>query len=207
MRPERWFSTLSAIAAVLAPRAQAQVIELAPFGGTTQFLADDPSRMVVDLDDSEAHLVVEEGKLDDPLHLGLDAALRLGEKWAIEGMFSWAPSTLSAVNLEDDVDVDLLRYSFGARFDAPEWNRARLFLGLGTGWETFDYALESADPDVHFAANALGGIAVRLAGDLRLRLDAREWFSRLNGSDEMSAEWESDLMLSTGLSWGLPLGR
>jgi hypothetical protein len=50
---------------------------------------------------------------------------------------------------------------------------------------------------------------VRLVDDLRLRIDARGWATRWEGGDDLdsSAEWEKDLMLSTGLSWGLPLDR
>jgi hypothetical protein len=72
-----------------------------------------------------------------------------------EGMFAWAPSTPGAVSLEEGLDMD-----------------------------TFGYAVESADPDVHFAANALAGATVRLFHDVRLRLDAREWLSRLSENDE-----------------------
>lgn len=202
------WAALVAVAIGVGPLdAQSNNFDLSVFGGTTQFLADDPARMIVDIDDSEEDLLIEDGTLEDPLHLGFTVGFRLSEHWAAEGMFAWAPSTLSAVNLEEDLEVDFLRYSLGARFDAPGGERMRWLLGLGMGWETFEYALESADPDVHFAANALAGATVRLFYDVWLRLDAREWFSRLNGNDEMSAEWESDLMLSTGLSWGLPLDR
>jgi opacity protein-like surface antigen len=209
---ERRIGTLMAVASVLAlaPRAHAQsetALELYGFGGTTQFLADDPARMVVDLDDSDEDLLVQEGRLDDPAHIGFAVGARLGENWAIEGSFSWAESSLNAVNLEDELDVDLLRYAFGARLGPKAGERLRPFLGAGLGWETFEYALESADPDMHFAAYGMVGIAIRLVSDLSLRLDVREWFSRLYGSDQTSAEWESDLMLSTGLSWGLPLDR
>jgi hypothetical protein len=210
MRLAGWILTLAAGA--VAPRAEAQSsarVELSAFGGLTEFLADDRERIVIDIDDSDSDLVAQDALLEDPKHLGFNLALRVGENWAIEGMFAWAPSTLTAVNLEDEIDVDLLRYAFTGRFDADGWSGTRVFLGLGLGWETMDYALESADAHMYFAANALGGVGVRLVDDLRLRIDARGWATRWEGGDDpdSSAEWEKDLMLSTGLSWGLPLDR
>ena len=210
MRLAVWTFALAASAA--APRAAAQssaLLELSAFGGLTEFLADDRERLVIDIDDSEADLVAQDALLEDPKHLGFNLALRVGENWAIEGMFAWGESKLTAVNLEDEVDVDLLRYGFTGRFDADGGNRTRFFLGLGLGWETMEYALESADSESFLAANALGGVGVRLVDDLRLRVDARAWATRWQGGDDpdSSAEWENDLMLSTGLSWGLPLDR
>ena len=212
MRLAVWAFTLAVGAA--APRAEAQssaLLELSAFGGLIQFLADDPEPMVIDIDDSDVDVVAQDALLDDPVHLGFNLAVRVGENWAIEGTFAWGESTLSAVNIEDDIDVDLLRYAFTGRFDADGGSRTRFFLGLGLGWETMEYALESADSETFFAANALGGVGVRLVDDLRLRIDARGWATRWQGGDDdhqdASAEWEKDLMLSTGLSWGLPLDR
>jgi hypothetical protein len=195
-----------------APRAEAQssaLLELSAFGGLTEFLADDREQLVIDIDDSESDMVALDALLEDPKHLGFNLALRVGENWAIEATFAWAESKLTAVNLDDELDVDLLRYAFTGRFDADAWDRTRVFVGLGLGWETLDYALEAADAEMFFAANALGGVGVRLVDDLRLRIDARGWATRWNGGDDLdsSAEWEKDLMLSTGLSWGLPLDR
>jgi hypothetical protein len=198
-------------AGAVAPRAEAQssaLIELSVFGGLTEFLADDRERLLIDIDDSEADVVAQDALFEDPKHLGFNVAVRVGENWAIEGTFAWGPSTLTAVNLDDEVDVDLMRYAFTGRFDAGEWNSTRLLLGVGLGWETLDYALEAADPNTFFAANVLGGVGVRLVEDLRLRIDARGWATRWDGGEpDSSAEWEKDLMLSTGLSWGLPLDR
>jgi hypothetical protein len=199
------------MAGAVAPRAEAQssaLLELSVFGGLTEFLADDRERLLIDIDDSESDLVAQEAVLEDPKHLGFNVAVRVGENWAIEGMFAWGASTLTALNLEDEVDVDLMRYAFTGRFDADWMSATRVFLGLGIGWETLDYALEAADVQTFFAANALGGVGVRLVDDLRLRIDARAWATRWEGGEpDSSAEWEKDLMLSTGLSWGLPLDR
>lgn len=214
MKTVRWFACAAAAVTFLVPRAQAQSpvrprleLELTPFVGRTVFLAELPQRFALRNEVGDP-FIVEKGEFEDPGHLGMNVGVRFSQRWAVEAMVSWLPTSLSAENLDERADVDALIYGVTGLFYVPVWGRVGPFLGLGFGAERYDYAVAGTRPDTYLTGNVVGGIAVALRDNLGLRFEARDlvWNVR-SGVPDVSAEWENDLMLSTGLSWRIPLTR
>jgi hypothetical protein len=138
--------------------------------------------------------------------LGVNVGLRFGDRFAVEAMAAWMPSALSSENVSADVEVVV--YGVTGLFYVPVWGRVGPFVGLGLGRKRYGYDAPDIDADAHLVGNVVGGIALTLRDDFGIRFEARDAFGRLDsGVADVDARWMNDLMLSTGVSWQIPLGR
>src|SRR6185295_2870848 len=100
---------LLAAALVAAPRAaQAQSgprLEVTPIVGATLFLDDGPNTFALSRGTKDP-LIVQGGRYSNALTLGVNAGVRWNDRFAIEGLFSWLPTKLTAENLPESTDVD-----------------------------------------------------------------------------------------------------
>jgi outer membrane protein W len=202
--------TITALAALaLSTEAWAQVdLEITPFGGGTLFLADLPSEYALHTGGTSDRIITD-GAYDNAWTLGLNAGFRFNEKWAIEGMFSWIPTRLTAASgLPGSEDVNAYMYGLTGLFYIPIGGIVQPFVGLGAGAETFDYRRSGWESHTDFMGNVVGGLYVALTDVTGLRLEARDCFARMgSGVDGIDDAWENDLMLTLGVSFRTPLRR
>lgn len=206
MRMQRLLAALGVVAMVAAAEAQAQVVfEVTPFTGGTFFLADPPNRFALGKRVG-APTVVQGGEFDDAWTVGLNTGIRINEMWAIEGMFSWLPTKLSATSgLTNAADVNAYMYGITGLFYLPIESRVKPFVGLGFGAETFDYDIPDVETDTELMGNVLAGLFVELNDRLGLRLEARDCFARFDPDvSGVDHKWENDLMTTVGLSVRFP---
>lgn len=200
--------TMAAVAGLaLAPGVQAQMeLELTPFAGGTFFLADPPSEFAL-ATTSGQDLILENASFDRSFTLGLNAGLRFGERWAVEGMFSWIPTTLSAsAGLPGEADVNAYMYGLTGLYYVPLTDVVSPFFGLGVGGETFDYQIEASKTHHQWMGNAVVGLYLRVNDLLGLRFEARDCIARFDsGVAGVDDAWENDLMTTMGLSFRMPL--
>lgn len=202
------FGSLLAIAGLavlaMASEARAQVdFEITPFGGGTLFLADMPNQYALHGD------VIRDGAFDNAWTLGLNAGFRFNEKWAIEGMFSWIPTRLTAASgLAGSEDVNGYMYGVTGLFYIPVGGLVQPFVGVGAGAETFDYRSSKYGSHTDFMGNVVGGVYFALTDMTGVRLEARDCFARMeSGVGGVDDAWENDLMLTLGVSFRTPLSR
>lgn len=207
MKKIRFVAMASVLAAFAASEVQAQIeLEITPFAGGTVFLADPPSQFALGRTTGNP-LIVEDGAFDNAWTLGMNAGIRVNETWALEGMFSWIPTKLSATNgLVSAEDVNGYMYGITALYYIPLRAPVSFFVGAGAGGETFDYATAGLKSETEFMGNVVGGLFVSLTDAIGMRLEARDCFARFNsGVTSVKDTWENDLMMTVGLSFRAPI--
>jgi hypothetical protein len=198
---------LALLATVISP-AESQTpveLEIAPVAGATLFLTDLPNQFAVHRG-SQNDLIIGEGRYDDSFTLGVNAGVRLAERFGIEGFFSWMPTQLNAESgISGPVDLNGFMYglTFLYHFD---FTRFDPFLGIGGGAETFDYDAAGWDRHTDPLAMFVAGANIEVTRRVAVRLEARDCIasfdSHVSGVD---SKLENDLMLMAGLSWRLPI--
>lgn len=196
--------TLAVFAA--PPDAAAQTaLELTPFVGGTFFLADPPSTFAIERSTGQP-LQVKDGQFSDAITLGLSAGIRFGERFGVDGMFSWVPTALDATSLKNSVDATSLMYALSVLYYLPLGREVEPYVGLGVGGETFSYEIDEWKGHTDVMGNVLGGLLVPLTDQVSMRLEARDcitWFkSDVSGVDDAA---QNDLMLTFGLKFSLGL--
>jgi opacity protein-like surface antigen len=199
---------IAALAGIaVASEVQAQVdFEITPFGGGTLFLADPPNQFMLHRGQGSP-VTIRDGAFDDAWTLGVNAGFRINERWGIEGMFSWLPTSLTSGSGAAQ-DVDGYMYGLTGLFYVPIEGRVKPFLGVGVGGETFNYASPDIDSHTDWMGNVVGGLYLGITDMTGLRLEARDCFARFDsGVPNVSNAWENDLMLTLGVSFRSPMGR
>ena len=189
--------------------AEAQVeFEIAPFVGGTVFLGDPPSQFALGHRHGAPDVVVRGGSFADAFTLGVNTGLRFNERWALEGLFSWIPTELSATSgLQGTEEVNGYMYGLTGLYYLPVDWPVTPFLGLGIGGETFDYAADDLDTHHDLMGNVVGGLFVPVTEGIGMRLEARDCFARFDsGVASVKDAWENDLMLTVGMSFRTPIG-
>ena len=191
---------------MLAPEVRAQIdLEVTPFTGGTVFLADPPNQFTLRRGVG-APATISNGTFDDAWTLGLNAGFRLGEMWAVEGMFSWLPTTLRGASVAEDADAFM--YGLTGLFYVPVRSRVQPFFGLGVGGETFNYQSAEFESHTDWMGNVVGGLFFEVSDMTGLRFEARDCFARFeSGVADVSNAWENDLMLTVGVSFRTALTR
>jgi hypothetical protein len=204
-----------AMAGMQAP-AQAQITfegQVSPMMTGTFFVADPPSRFAIMRQGSALPLVVEEGRFQDDFGVGVNAGVRIAERFGVEGMFFWVPTSLEAENgLEaygGEVKVNSLMWGATALYYLPRLGDLELFGGLGVGAETVNYEPELA---WHRHNDVMGNVVVGANGyfteRLGIRFEVRDCVTRfeshITGIDD---KMENDLMISAGLTFRAGFNR
>lgn len=207
----RWFALAGALVILAAPDAKAQnriELEITPFMGGTFFLGDPPDRFRLHRQGTTP-MIFEGGTYDDAWTLGMNAGLRVNERWAIEGMFAWLPTTLSeGRGLRQRADVNGYMYGVTGLYYFLPGTRVMPFVGAGVGGQTYDYEGYGLNDHSHWMGNVVAGLSFPIADRFALRLEARDCFARFDsGVAGVDDAWENDLMLTVGLGWRTPLGR
>lgn len=206
MKIKRSLAALGVLVVVATAEAQAQMVfEVTPFTGGTFFLSDPPNRFALGRR-AGAPLVLQESSFDHAWTLGVHTGVRFDERWALEGMFSWIPTSISASSgLPAAADVNGFMYGLTGLFYLPVEGRVVPFLGLGVGAETFDYDIEGVENETEWMGNVAAGLHIELGEKLGLRLEARDCFARFHsGVSGIANGWENDLMTTVGLSFKFP---
>ena len=210
MRIARATSLLAAALAALpgALRAQTRVrAEVTPIVGYTTFFADGPDRFALARGTADP-LIVEHGEYGDAFTAGVNAGIRLNDRFAIEGLFSWLPTRLTASNLPESVDVDAFMYGVTGLFYVPVYTKYGPYWGAGIGAESFDYRSGSIESQTHWQANLVGGMSFDLSERLGLRIEGRDCLAPVDsGIAGVATEWENDLMITAGITWRTALGK
>ena len=203
MKTHRMLAMVGAVAALAAAEAQAQVeLEITPVGGGTFFLADPPEQFALH---GQPGVIVQDGAFDDAWTVGLNAGVRLNERWGIEGMFTWSATELSGFGLAQKEGVNVYMYGITGLYYLPVSARVTPFVGLGFGAETFDYDLSAFDSHTDLMGNAVLGLYVHLREGVGVRVEARDCIARFDsGVNGIDNSWENDLMTMVGLSFRLP---
>ncbi|MDH3222275.1 MAG: porin family protein [Gemmatimonadota bacterium] len=192
-----------ALAALSAPTLVAQVeLEVTPFAGGTVFLADPPNQFQLGRTQGSP-LTVQGGSFDDAWTLGVNAGVRFAETWAVEGMFSWIPTSLNARSgLLGKEDINGYMYGVTLLYYVPVDWPVTPFLGLGVGGETFDYDTPGLKTENEYMGNVVGGLFLPVTDVFGVRFEARDCFARFDsGIATVDDAWENDLMLSVGFSF------
>jgi len=198
---------LLALSWSLPVRAQTKVeLEIAPFAGMTFYLNGLPARFALQRGEADP-LIVEDGRYDDGVTLGVHGGVRLGDRIAVEGMFSWVPTRLHAkAGLPGEMDVNGFMYGGSLTYILPfSWD-IEPFLGVGIGAETYDYEATGVEIDTELMGNVYAGFHYPLRSHLGLRFELRDcvtWFdSRIPGAENQA---QNDLMATVGLAVRVPL--
>jgi opacity protein-like surface antigen len=199
---------LTAAALMAAPRAQAQArVEVTPIVGATLFLDDGPNTFALSRGTKDP-LIVQGGKYANALTLGVNAGIRFNDQFAIEGLFSWLPTKLTADNLPESTDVDGYMYGVTGIFYVPVFTKFGPYWGVGVGAESYDYRSGSIESETHAQANFVGGMAFELNDRLGLRIEGRDCLAPFDsGIADVANEWENDLMITAGITWRSALGK
>ncbi|MEZ4417730.1 MAG: outer membrane beta-barrel protein [Gemmatimonadota bacterium] len=208
MKILRLFTLAAVVAGVMALPAGAQVeFEVTPFAGGTFYLADLPNQFSLHRG-SASDLIVHDGKFGDAWTLGLNAGFRIREAWALEGMFAWLPTNLSATSgLTGVEDLNAYMYGLTGLYYLPVDWRIQPFVGLGAGAETYAYNRSGLEGHTDLMGNVVGGLYASVTDMVGLRLEARDCFARFeSGVQSVDNAWENDLMVTLGLSFRTRLG-
>jgi len=206
MKRIRVLALLGAVAMTAVGEAQAQVqFEVTPVAGGTFFLADPPNQFRLGRTAGPA-TIVQNGEFEDAWTLGINAGVRLNERWGIEGMFSWLPTKLAATSgLANEADVNGYMYGVTGLYYIPLHERFMPFVGLGVGGETFDYDNATIETESELMGNAVVGLYVPLYESMGLRLEVRDCIARFkSGVAGVGNSWENDLMTTAGISFRFP---
>ena len=200
----RMLALAGAVALLASAEAQAQVqFEVTPVGGGTFFLADPPERFLLGRTHGQPSSIVQNASFDDAWTAGLNAGVRLNERWGIEGMFTWSASQLSGIGVAEDVNAYM--YGLTGLYYLPLSARVTPFVGLGFGAETFDYDLSTIETHTDLMGNAVLGLYIHLREGVGVRIEARDCIARFDsGVSGVGNSWENDLMTLVGLSFRLP---
>jgi len=176
--------------------------ELTPFAGGTFFLSNPPSEFLIHRSGTDA-LTIGEGEFKNQFTFGLDAGVRIDERYGVEAFFSWLPTELSAATgLSRAVDVNGYMYGLTFLYHFDPAAQFKPFLGLGVGAETFDYKMAGWDTETEYMGNVVAGANVPLTDLLALRLEARDCITFFDpGIAGADTKTQNDLMLLTGLSF------
>jgi hypothetical protein len=204
MRIVRLLALVGAVATVAAADAQAQVeFEITPVGGGTFFLADPPNQFALGRTQGQPSSIVHNGSFADAWTVGLNAGVRVNERWGIEGMFTWSDTELSGIGFKEGLNSYM--YGLTGLYYLPVSARVTPFLGLGFGAQTYDYDLSTIERHTHLMGNAVLGLYVQIREGLGLRIEARDCIARFeSGVNAVNDSWENDLMTLVGLSFRLP---
>lgn len=203
MKILRYVVLVGVAALTMTPGLQAQMeLDITPFAGATFFLTDPPAEFMV------GDRLLRDSEFRRSGTVGLHTGIRLNERWAVEGMFSWIAANLSARRgLPSTVDVNAFMYGVTALYYVPLTESVQPFIGLGGGGETFDYQIAGVDAHHEWMANAAVGLYLRANDRFGIRLEARDciarWSSGVSGVDD---GWENDLMTTVGFSFRVPIG-
>lgn len=206
MKGIRLLALLGALGMTAVADAQAQVqFEVTPVAGGTFFLADPPDRFALDRTSGPA-TIIQNGAFDDAWTLGINAGVRLNERWGIEGMFTWLPTKLGATSgLASKADVNGYMYGITGLYYIPLHARFMPFVGLGVGGETFDYDNATIETETELQGNGVIGLYVPLYEMVGLRLEVRDCIARFDsGVSNVDNAWENDLMTTVGISFRFP---
>ena len=213
----RFIRTVSlASVAVLAWHipASAQVkleFQVSPMATGTFYLGDPPAQFAIHRQQASP-LIIQNGAFDDALGVGVNAGLRIAERFGIEGMVFWVPTQLKAEtglnHVGGTTDVNALMYGGTLVYYFGGLQRFEPFLGVGVGGETVSYTPEMAwERHTDLMANGVIGAHYWVADRMAIRFEARDCLTRFNseipGIDNAT---ENDLMLSVGLTLRAPLG-
>jgi opacity protein-like surface antigen len=211
MRP-LWFVLLGLLAfGVLQgpePVAAQMDIEITPFAGGTFFLNAPPNQFAIPRRNG-TELLVTEGKFDDGPTLGFLLGLRLEERYAIEGMFSWVSTGLrGGGGLGGPIDAHSYMYSLNFVFHLPMDGRVQPFLGLGVGGETYDYKLSTLENHTEWMGNVAAGLTIPMTSLAALRLEVRDCLTRFESHvTNFGNVTQNDLMLSAGVTFDVTGNR
>lgn len=122
--------------------------------------------------------------LDDALTVGLTASYDVHPWVAIVGSFSWAPTTVKGLAVDDD--LDLFQYDAGVEGHYPfalggGW-AVQPFLGLGAGARTYSFRDLDVDAETDLAGYVAVGVSAQ-RGPLTVRLSARDYVTSFDGLD------------------------
>ena len=178
--------------------------EVTPFAGGTFFLTNPPSEFHIHRADGNP-ITIGDGEFQDQFTLGLDAGVRINERYGLEAFFSWLPTELAAASgINRNVDVDGYMYGLTFLYHFNPDVRFKPFLGAGVGGETFDYSIEGWDTESDWMANFVAGALVPLTDLLALRFEARDCLMRHDpGIAGVDTKTQNDLMLLAGLTFTL----
>lgn len=198
--------------AVASPSAaqQPKRIEITAFGGGALFPTELPSSFVL-TSDAGAGIRLDGAEFDAAPAFGLAVGVRPTSRFALELAGTFAPTQVTATYTDQPLlaDVNLFLVSAGTRLYAPrftEWLEG--YLAAGAGVKIYDYDLQDVDSEVDFAMNFGGGLDIRVAPPLRLRLDVRDHLSWLDPAlSGFDSEAQHDVLLTAGLSLQVPLSR
>jgi outer membrane protein W len=199
MKILRMFAVAGVLAFWPAVGAQAQTqLDITPFTGGTFFLADPPDRFALG-NESGPDMILERAEFSPSFTLGLNAGFKFGERWAVEGLFSWLSTNLSATEglWGAEADVNAFMYGLTGLYYLPLTPRYQPFFGVGVGAETFNYQIAGIESHTDWMGNVVGGLYVQLSDRFGLRLEARDCFARFEA-------WENDLMTTVGFSFRTP---
>ena len=203
----RALAIVGAVAALAAADAQAQVeFEVTPVAGGTFFLADPPDAFALHSTQGQPVTVVQNGTFADAWTVGLNAGIRVNERFGVEAMFTWLPTELTGTGgLAQGESLNAYMYGITGLFYLPVGGRVTPFVGLGFGAETFDYDAVNLETHTDLMGNAVLGLYVGLREGLGVRIEARDCIARFDsGLDGVDDSWENDLMTMVGLSIRLP---
>jgi len=208
MKILRVFAVAGVLSLLTVPDALAQTqLDITPFAGGTFFLADPPDPFALG-SSSGSDMVVQGAEFSTSLTLGVNAGLKLGERWAVEGLFSWLPTNLSAAHglWGAEVDVNAFMYGLTGLYYLPLTERYQPFFGLGVGAETFNYQIAGIEDHTDWMGNVVGGLYVQISDRFGVRFEARDCFARFgSGVSGVDDAWENDLMTTVGFSFRTPM--
>jgi hypothetical protein len=203
-----------AFAVVQAP-ASAQITfeaQVTPMTAGTFFIGEWPSRFAIKRQEATP-LIVRDGRFRDGIGAGVNAGVRIAERFGLEAMFVWIPTELRAESgLEsygNEVDVNSLTWGATALFYFPWLGDVEPFAGLGIGAETASFGPQLAwERQSDLMGNVVLGGNAWLNDNVALRLEARDCVTRFDSHvDGADRSTENDLMLFAGFMFRAPLRR
>lgn len=203
-------ATLAVAAAGPAAAQQPKRLEFTAFGGGALFPTDLPSSFVIESEDG-AGIRLDGAEFDAAPAFGLAVGIRPTSRFALELSGTFAPSQVTATHAGQPLvsDVNLFFASAGTRVYAPrfgEWLEG--YVAAGAGAKVFEYDVPSAEVATDFSVNFGGGLDVRIAAPVRIRLDVRDHVSWMDPAvSGLDTQAQHDLLLTAGLSLQLPLSR
>jgi hypothetical protein len=183
-------------------------VEVATLASGTVFLADPPNPFAIRRQQATP-LIVEGGEFRHALGVGVTAGARFGA-FGAEGMFLWAPVSLSAaqgLEIQGNVaEMNTLTYGATLLYFLTRFGPLEPFAGVGLGAVTFSYDPELAwERRTEVTSNALAGVHLWMTDGLSLRLETRHFLvpfdSKIDGVDGATL---NDLVLAAGLSFRAP---
>jgi hypothetical protein len=150
---------------------------------------------------------VEGGRFQDDFGAGLNAGIRIVERFGIEGMFFWVPTYLEAdAGLEaygGKVKVNSLMWGATALYYFPLMGELEIFGGLGVGAETLNHEPQLAwERHNDLMGNVVVGATGYFTERIGVRVEMRDCITRFDSHiTGIGPSTENDLMLSAGLTF------